>query len=53
MACEKNPLPILIPCHRVIGKKEPLTVFSAGEGIDTKKFLLQLEVPNVYFNIFN
>ena len=53
MACGKNPLPILIPCHRVIGKKEQLTGFSAGGGIETKKFLLQLEVPNVYFNIFN
>ena len=53
MACGKNPLPILIPCHRVIGKEGRLTGFSAGEGIETKKFLLQLEAPNVYFNIFN
>lgn len=38
---------------KVIGKKEQLTGFSAGGGIETKKFLLQLEVPNVYNNIFN
>lgn len=37
----RNPLPIIIPCHRVIGANGSLTGF--GGGIETKKFLLALE----------
>jgi methylated-DNA-[protein]-cysteine S-methyltransferase len=37
----KNPILIIIPCHRVIGAKGQLVGFSSG--IDKKKFLLQLE----------
>lgn len=37
----RNPIPILIPCHRVIGSDGSLTGF--GGGIDTKRFLLDLE----------
>ncbi len=37
----RNPLPILIPCHRVIGADGSLTGF--GGGLPTKKKLLQLE----------
>jgi methylated-DNA-[protein]-cysteine S-methyltransferase len=37
----KNPLPIVIPCHRVIGADGTLTGF--GGGLDTKKILLALE----------
>ena len=37
----RNPLPILIPCHRVIGSNGSLTGF--GGGIETKRFLLDLE----------
>ncbi|WNJ89292.1 methylated-DNA--[protein]-cysteine S-methyltransferase [Bosea sp. 685] len=36
-----NPLPIVIPCHRVIGSNGALTGF--GGGIETKKWLLALE----------
>jgi methylated-DNA-[protein]-cysteine S-methyltransferase len=36
-----NPLPIVIPCHRVIGANGALTGF--GGGIEVKRFLLQLE----------
>lgn len=36
-----NPIPIIIPCHRVIGSNGKLTGF--GGGIETKEFLLQLE----------
>lgn len=39
----RNPLPIVIPCHRVIGSKGALTGF--GGGIETKKALLALENP--------
>lgn len=37
-----NPLPILIPCHRVIGKNGQLTGY-AGSRIDIKEKLLALE----------
>lgn len=37
----RNPLPIIIPCHRVIGADGSLTGF--GGGLDTKRFLLDLE----------
>jgi methylated-DNA-[protein]-cysteine S-methyltransferase len=37
----RNPLPIIIPCHRVIGSNGSLTGF--GGGLPTKRFLLDLE----------
>lgn len=37
----RNPLPIVIPCHRVIGSDGSLTGF--GGGIERKRFLLALE----------
>jgi len=36
-----NPLPIVVPCHRVIGTSGALTGFAGG--LDTKRFLLALE----------
>lgn len=36
-----NPIPIIIPCHRVIGSNGTLTGF--GGGLDNKRFLLDLE----------
>lgn len=39
-ACKRNPLPIIVPCHRVVGKHS-LGGFSSG--IHRKKFLLRLE----------
>ena len=40
-AIGKNPLSIMIPCHRVIGASGKLTGFAGG--INTKAFLLNLE----------
>lgn len=40
-ACGKNPIPIIVPCHRVIGKNGKLVGF--GGGIDYKEKLLILE----------
>ena len=37
----RNPLPIVIPCHRVIGANGSLTGF--GGGLEAKTFLLELE----------
>ena len=42
----RNPIPIIVPCHRVIGADGSLTGF--GGGLPTKEFLLRLEgaLPN-------
>ncbi len=40
-AIAANPLPIIIPCHRVIGSDGSLVGYSCG--IKTKEFLLRLE----------
>jgi methylated-DNA-[protein]-cysteine S-methyltransferase len=37
----RNPIPIVLPCHRVIGADGSLTGF--GGGLPTKRFLLELE----------
>lgn len=42
-AVSKNPLVIIVPCHRVIGSNGKLTGFSAPGGISLKKRLLKLE----------
>jgi len=42
-ACGRNPLPIFLPCHRVIGAGGRLGGYSAGEGPATKLGLLRLE----------
>jgi len=41
-ACGANPIPILIPCHRVLGATN-LGGFSAPGGVETKIALLKLE----------
>ena len=41
MACNKNPILMVIPCHRVIGKNGSLTGF--GAGLELKELLLNLE----------
>ena len=40
----KNPISIIVPCHRVIGKNGSLTGF--GGGLDVKKKLLEFEKRN-------
>ena len=42
-ACGKNPIPIIIPCHRIIAKTGHLTGYSGRGGLDTKRLLLKLE----------
>lgn len=41
MANNRNPIPILIPCHRVVGKDGALVGY--GGGLDRKRYLLGLE----------
>ena len=38
-----NPIPLVIPCHRVIGADGSLRGYGSGEGIKTKAWLLELE----------
>ena len=43
----RNPLPIIIPCHRVVGSSGDLTGF--GGGLPTKEALLRLEMEHSQF----
>jgi len=43
-ALHHNPLPILLPCHRVIGSSGKLVGFNGG--VDIKEVLLKLEKNN-------
>jgi methylated-DNA-[protein]-cysteine S-methyltransferase len=42
-ACASNPIPIIIPCHRVVGAGGALCGYSGGDGAATKAALLALE----------
>jgi methylated-DNA-[protein]-cysteine S-methyltransferase len=41
MALRRNPIPIIVPCHRIISANGSLTGYAAG--LDAKRFLLELE----------
>lgn len=45
-ACKRNPIGIVIPCHRVIGKDGTMTGYSGKDYVDLKKKLLELEKSN-------
>ena len=45
----RNPVPIIVPCHRVIGSGGSLTGF--GGGLETKKALLRLESENSDYSL--
>jgi methylated-DNA-[protein]-cysteine S-methyltransferase len=38
-----NPMPIVIPCHRLIGADGKLHGYGGGEGLKTKEWLLKME----------
>jgi methylated-DNA-[protein]-cysteine S-methyltransferase len=38
-----NPMPIVIPCHRLIGTDGKLHGYGGGQGLKTKEWLLQME----------
>jgi methylated-DNA-[protein]-cysteine S-methyltransferase len=44
-ALARNPLPIVVPCHRVVGADGALTGY--GGGLERKAFLLELESPQL------
>lgn len=41
-ACGRNPIPIIVPCHRILATNG-IGGFSGGTGLDTKRALLRLE----------
>jgi methylated-DNA-[protein]-cysteine S-methyltransferase len=45
MANARNPIPIIIPCHRVVGADGSLTGY--GGGLPMKRYLLSLEASHV------
>lgn len=44
LACNKNPMPIFIPCHRIVGSNGKLTGYLGG--LNIKKKLLEIEKNN-------
>ena len=48
MANNKNPICIIVPCHRVIGKNGSLTGYAGG--LNIKEKLLNIEVNNPFSN---
>ena len=42
-AVGSNPLPLLVPCHRVVSSGGKLSGYFAGEGVETQQQLLDLE----------
>lgn len=48
-ACGANPIPVLIPCHRVLAANKKIGGFSGG--LDWKRLLLNLENPQIFSHI--
>ena len=42
-ACGKNPIPIIVPCHRIIAAGGGIGGYSGRDGVATKQILLALE----------
>lgn len=43
--CSRNPFPIVVPCHRVLGAND-LGHYSGGNGLSTKRWLIDFEARN-------
>ena len=46
-ALGRNPFPIIVPCHRVLGANGKLTGFSAPGGVETKLKMLTIEKASI------
>lgn len=42
-ACARNPVPLVVPCHRVVGGTGDLVHFGCEGGVATKRRLLEIE----------
>jgi methylated-DNA-[protein]-cysteine S-methyltransferase len=49
-ACNRNPLPVIVPCHRVVGAGNKMVGF--GGGLDRKRRLLELEARVSFSSLF-
>lgn len=45
--CSRNPFPIVVPCHRILGEGGRLGNYSGGDGPKTKSWLLEHERRHV------
>jgi len=43
----RNPIPIVLPCHRIVGANGSLTGYAGG--LDVKRWLLELEGATLLF----
>ena len=46
-ACARNPIPLVVPCHRVVAAGGALGGFSGGAGLGTKRWLLGHEAQRM------
>jgi methylated-DNA-[protein]-cysteine S-methyltransferase len=46
VACNRNPIPVIVPCHRIVGAGGKLVGF--GGGLDRKRRLLELEARVIF-----
>ena len=51
VACNRNPLPLVVPCHRVVGAGGKMVGF--GGGIPRKRHLLELEARVAFENLWS
>jgi methylated-DNA-[protein]-cysteine S-methyltransferase len=49
-ACNRNPLPVIVPCHREVGAGNKMVGF--GGGLDRKRRLLELEARVSFSSLF-
>jgi methylated-DNA-[protein]-cysteine S-methyltransferase len=47
-ACGRNPIPIVVPCHRILAAQGRIGGFSGGDGVPTKQLLLAHEAPDLF-----
>lgn len=54
-ACGRNPIAVIVPCHRVVGAGGRLVGYSGGNGVTTKASLLEIEdgAVNDQFELFH
>jgi methylated-DNA-[protein]-cysteine S-methyltransferase len=48
MANNRNPISIIVPCHRVVGVNGDLVGYAGG--VDKKRYLLNLEGKSLFSN---
>ena len=52
-ACGKNPIPIIVPCHRILATGGGIGGYSGRGGVETKRLLLNLEGVHLEGDLFS